>query len=253
MAEIVVLLSAGRHPITGRLRPAEDDSRALALAGHLAEQGHDVTALHAGADDEPLRMYGGFGIGKLVRLDMDVHSDALPVILGWLARHRPALILTGGKAEQGQGSGMLPYALAHALGGTCVPDVAAIEDLAERAVLTQAQPGGRRRRLAAALPSIASIAHAAPLPGGWAYGRAVRARLQVEPAPTSLPAETPFRMEPARPLARPVRKARGGAAARMAAATSFTAGKGKLMVQPSPREAAEAIAEYLAAEGLLRR
>ena len=168
MAEIVVLLSAGRHPATGRLRPAEGDSRALAVADGLAKRGHDVTALHAGPDDQPLRMYGGFGIGSLTRLAMDEHADALAVIAGWLNARRPSLVLAGARAEQGEGSGLLPYALAQALGGTCIPDVAAVEDLGERVVLIQALPGGRRRRLAASLPSIVSVAHAAPLPGGWA-------------------------------------------------------------------------------------
>ncbi|HEX2525221.1 MAG TPA: hypothetical protein VHL31_02830 [Geminicoccus sp.] len=253
MADVAVLLSAGRHPATGRLRPADRDSRALALAGSLLAAGHSVTAVHAGPEDEPLRHYGGFGIGDLVRLAVQEEADALPALAGWLARHRPALVLAGAQAERGAGSGLLPYALAGSLGGTCVPEVVAIEDLGDRVTLIQAQAGGRRRRLAATLPTVVIAAHAAPLPAGWAYGRAVRARLAVEPVAEQVPAASSLRAEPARPLARPVRKIRGGAAARMAAATSFTVGKGRLMVQPTPREAAEAIADYLAGEGLLQR
>ena len=253
MAEIAVLLSAGRHPATGRARPADSDSRALQLARTLQASGHQVTVVHAGPDDEPLRLYAGFGTANLVRLAIAEGTDALPVLVYWLKRHRPALILTGAHAERGPGTGLLPYALATALGGTCIPEIAAIEELAERVSVVQALEGGRRRRLAAALPAILTAAHAAPVPAGWAYARARRAAISIEPVADPVPEATPWRIEPARPLAKPVKKIRGGAAARMAAATSFTTGKGKLMVQPDPHEAAEAIVGYLTSEGLLRR
>jgi electron transfer flavoprotein beta subunit len=254
MAEIVVLLSAGRHPATGCPRPAVSDAQALQLARSLGAQGHQVTALHAGPDDAPLRAYAGYGLADLVRLDLPAEADPVPALTTWLAMHRPALVLAGARAEHGAATGLLPYALARALGGACIPDAVAVESLADRITLIQAREGGRRRRLAAPAPAVLTVAHAAPAASGWAYARAARAAVTVAPAMEQpQPAAMSWRTEPARPLARPVRKVRGGAAARMAAATSFTAGKGRLLVQPAPEEAARAILDYLEAEGLLRR
>ncbi|WP_027136321.1 adenine nucleotide alpha hydrolase family protein [Geminicoccus roseus] len=252
MAEIVVLLSAGRHPATGRPRPADGDARALQLARTLQAAGHDLIGLHAGPSDDALRPYAGFGPLDLVRLDLPEEADPAPALAGWLGARRPALVLAGARAERGPASGMLPYLLAQALGGACVPEVAAIEALAERVTLVQALEGGRRRRLAAPAPAVLTAAATAPEPGGWAYARAARAVVTIEP--TAVPPEQApaWQAEPARSLARPMRRLRGGASARLAAATSFTAGQGRLMVEPPPEEAAKAILDYLAAEGLLR-
>ncbi|WP_222184146.1 hypothetical protein [Geminicoccus harenae] len=251
MAEIVALLSAGCHPETGRLRPAAGDAAALALGLALCASGHRLIGLHAGPADDALRVYAGFAAFDLVRLDLPAEADALPAILPWLAERHPALVLAGARAEQGAGTGLLPYALAQAMGAACIPEVAGVEELAERVTLVQALPGGRRRRLAAPAPAVLVAAARAAPPSGWAYARALRAR--TVPVTVQEPAATPaWRSEPARPLARPVRRIRGGAAARMAAATSFTAGKGQLLVQPPPDEAARVILAYLEAEGLLR-
>ncbi|WP_159716905.1 electron transfer flavoprotein subunit beta [Geminicoccus flavidas] len=253
MAEIVTLLSAGCHPETGRLRPAAGDAAALALGLALRASGHRLIGLHAGPADDALRVYAGFAEFDLVRLNLSAQADALPVILPWLALRRPALVLAGPKAELGAGTGLLPYALAEAMGAACIPEVAGVEELAERVTLVQALPGGRRRRLAAPAPAVLVAAGRLAPPSGWAYARAQRARLETVPATALEPvAATAWRNEPARPLARPVRRIRGGAAARMAAATSFTAGEGQLLVQPAPDEAARAILAYLEGQGLLR-
>ncbi|HWL67626.1 MAG TPA: hypothetical protein VNS22_04495 [Geminicoccus sp.] len=253
MAEIVALLSAGCHPETGRLRPAAGDAAALALGLALCSSGHRLIGLHAGPADDVLRVYAGFAGFDLVRLDLPSDADPLSAILSWLAERHPALVLTGARAELGAGTGLLPYALAEAMGAACIPEVAGVEELAERVTLVQALPGGRRRRLAAPAPAVLVAAGRAAPPPGWAYARALRARIDTVPATALEPAVPPaWRSEPARPLARPVRRIRGGAAARMAAATSFTAGKGQLLVQPAPDEAARVILTYLEAEGLLR-
>lgn len=253
MAEIVVLLSAGRHPVTGRLRPAESDARALQLARPMQAAGHQVTALHAGPADDPIRAYGGYGNVDLVRLDLNGDADPLPALTDWLGPRRPALILAGARAERGPASGLLPYALAKALGATCISAVTTLEALEERVTLVQALEGGRRRRLAAPAPAILMAAQAAAPPSGWAFAKAARATVRVEPAAAPSQSLPSWRIEPARPLARPVKKIRGGAAARMAAATTFVTGSGKLLVRPEAEEAARAIADYLEAEGLLRR
>jgi electron transfer flavoprotein beta subunit len=177
----------------------------------------------------------------------------LPALVDWLRARTPALVLAGARAEHGAATGLLPYALAKALGGVCIPDVTSIEQVADRTTVIQALPGGRRRRLGTLAPAVLTAAQAAPAPSGWAYARARRAEVAVEPAAMQPAPVVPWRTEPARPLARPVKKVRGGAAARMAAATSFTTGKGKLMVQPAAEEAARAILDYLDGEGLLRR
>ena len=252
MTEIVVLLSAGRHPVTGRPRPSPSDARALQLALTIPDA--RITALHAGPTDEALRPYAGYGQADLVRLDVAADADPLPAIVAWIVSAAPRLVLTGCAAERGPAAGLLAYALAARIGAACIPEATVIESVGERITLIQAMEGGRRRRLTAPAPAVLTASNAAPAPPHWAYARTLRATIAVTPtAPVPSADHAARRTEPARPLARPVRKLRGGAAARLAAATSFTTGNGNLMVGPSPEGAAKAIADYLQAEGLLPR
>ena len=248
----VVLLSAGRHPATGRPRPAASDLRALQLARAITSPNYKVIGLHAGPSDADLQVYAGFGDIHLFRLDVPADTDVYPTLFDWLYHQPTTLMLAGARAEHGRASGLLPYALAARLGAACIPDVAAIEAAGERVTLIQALEGGRRRRLAAPFPAMLTAASSAPAPASWAYARAARAAITVLAA-AAAPLDPTWRIEPARPLARPVKKLKGGASARLAAATSFATGKGRLLVSPPPEEAAKAIADYLEAEGLLRR
>jgi electron transfer flavoprotein beta subunit len=74
-----------------------------------------------------------------------------------------ALVLTGTRSEADQGSGVLPYALAAALGRPVVTDVLHVEADGSGWTVTQALPKGARRRLKVQAPAVLAISAAAPL------------------------------------------------------------------------------------------
>ncbi len=250
--DIAVLLSTGRHPASGRSRRADIDARALEMALGL---GGPLHALHAGDPDDPaLRDYLGMGLERLTVLRQEDGSDVLPALLTQLETTRPALILTGSSAEQGVGSGMLPYAFAQALNVPLLPAAAALTVNNGLLDMLQALPRGRRRMLPVNLPCLVTVDRSAPAPRPFAYAKARRGVIDVVemPAGPSLPAGA--REIPARPRPRRLKIMTGGSAAkRLRAATEMQAGRGKLMVDPPPDEAARAIMEYLRAEGILAR
>ena len=71
MAEprIAVLVSLGRHPVSGAVRWSRNDGAALALARRLG--GASVAVLHAGDPDEPaLRGYLALGAPCVQTIDV---------------------------------------------------------------------------------------------------------------------------------------------------------------------------------------
>ncbi|WP_219899685.1 adenine nucleotide alpha hydrolase family protein [Zobellella taiwanensis] len=111
---IAVLVSEGRHPVSGRARRALQDACALELAFAL---GGELEAIHAGDPTRPaLQDYLGMGLERLTVLRQGPDDDALAVLAPYLEEQQPDLLLTGIHAEQGEGSGMLPYLLAEHLG-----------------------------------------------------------------------------------------------------------------------------------------
>lgn len=248
--EIAVLVSVGRHPASLRARRADSDARALELA---LQVGGRVRVIHAGDPDEPaLRDYLGMGVAELTVLRLPPGADALPVLVQHLRENPPALLLTGAQAEQGWSSGQLPYALAQALGYALVPAVAGIELTGQQARLLQALPRGRRRAVGAALPLLAVIDQAAPAPRQSAYGPAQRGQIKV--IETAAAQAAPLWEErPARKRPKRLKLASGGSAAeRLKAASGMQSGRGQLMVEPAPEEAAAAIYAYLVAEGIIQ-
>ena len=116
--EVAVLVSVGRHPITGRARRADQDARGLELALGLERRlpGSRVSLLHAGPRAEEneaalrgyLGMSAGTGLDTLTLLEQAEGSDAIPVLAEHLAAAPPQLVITGARAERGEGSGLLP-------------------------------------------------------------------------------------------------------------------------------------------------
>ncbi len=250
--DAVVLVSVGRHPASGRARRADLDARALELA---LRQGIVPRVLHAGDAGEPaLREYLGMGIGRLTVLAQPAEADALPALLGHA--RETALVLAGSRAETGEGSGFLPYALAHALGAALVPDIVDLKLTADGAELVQSVAGGRRRALGAGFPLVVTVGPAAPEARAVAYGPARRGTIEridvARPEPDPLRGE--WRELPARPRPRRLKIVAGASAAeRLKAATEMQAGRGRLLVHPAPEEAARAILDYLADERILER
>ena len=241
---VLVLLSIGRHPVSGRTRRAVRDARALTLA---LQTGLPVVGVHAGSADAVLRDYIGMGLPDLVTLDVAEGADPVAVLVAYARGLAPALILAGSAAETGSGSGLVPYLVAEALGLPLAPGIAAIEARAGGFDLIQALPRGGRRVLRACGPLLATVDQHGPEPGQVARGAALRGRLSPErvSAAAGVPALAP--------VPDTVRAARRRPK-RLAAASDQPSGKGRrLLVAPSPHEAAAAILDYLEAERLLTR
>ena len=248
--DIAVLLSIGRHPASGRSRRAEDDARAIEMALTLSGRIH---AIHAGDPDEAaLRDYLGMDLANLSVLRQPAGSDVVPALAQHLALLRPTLILAGSAAEQGPGSGMLPYLLARQLDLPLLPAIAGIAVNGGLLDVLQALPRGRRRQLRANLPAIVTIDRAAPAPRQSAYAKARRGVIDVIDMPAGPQFTAGAREVAARPRPRRLRVMTGATAAeRLRAATEMQAGRGKLMVDPPAEEAARAILDYLTEEGIL--
>lgn len=257
--DITVLVSAGRHPVSGRARRAPNDARALELALASAGAMHSgVQVLHAGEPSRPaLRDYLGMGIPALHVLPVDADSDILPPLLAALRQRRPQIVLTGVRSECGWSGGCLPYLLAQALGLTLVPNIDAILNLDAQggvAELRQVEPRGRRRLLRAALPFLATVDPAAPAPRQSAFARARRGRIIEEVCDVAaVSAAAPGTARPARqrPRRRQPLTAAGSAADRLQAVTGVSTGGGRVLEAATAAEAAQAIYDYLAGHGLL--
>src|SRR4051812_4732086 len=259
MVEIAVLLSVGSHPASGRARRAPLDAQALELALRLVESGHAtrIHALHAGNPAEPaLRDYLGMGLDRLEVLETAAApgADPVPALTARLRELAPALILTGAVAEGGEDSGMVPYLIAQALNRTLVPDIVGIDLTDAEAALTQALPRGQRRLVTAIPPLVATLHSSAPAARQSAFARARRGTIdarQVTARQDEFLAECTVRPWRARPKL--MRVQRGGSALdRMKAATETKTGQGRLMVQPTPDEAASAIYGCLVQQGMIR-
>ena len=122
-APVVVLLSVGRSAVSGRPRPAERDARAVSAALELT---CPVIGLHAGAEHDVLRSYLGMGLSAVVVLALPDGADPVPAIAAYLRNAAPRLVLSGSRAETGDGSGLLPYEVARILQASLVPSVAAV-------------------------------------------------------------------------------------------------------------------------------
>jgi len=253
-ADVAVLVSVGRHPASGRARRAERDARALELALRLSPAAPPLV-IHAGDPDETaLRDYLGMGPDSLTVLHLPPDADPLPALIEYLKTLRPRLVLAGASAEAGEGSGLLPYAIADALDAAIAADIADIARTGDRLDLLQALPRGRRRRLSAALPAVVTVGLAAPPARPFAFGPARRGRIEVvAAAPTPDAERAAWQLRPARARPKRLKLAAGGTVAeRLRAATEIAAGRGQLLVNPPPDEAARAIWDYLRAEGIVR-
>jgi electron transfer flavoprotein beta subunit len=251
---IAVLVSVGRHPASGRARRADRDARALELALRLSPAARPLV-IHAGDPGEPaLRDYLGMGIESLTVLDLPSGADPIPALAEHLKMLRPQLVLAGTGAEAGECSGMVPYALAAALDAAIAADIADIALAGDRLDLLQALPRGRRRRLSAPLPAVITVGSAGPAARPFAFGPARRGRIDIVAAAAVPDSErAAWQLRPARARPKRLKVASGGSAAeRLRAATEVAAGRGRLLVDPPPAEAARAIWDYLRDEGIVR-
>ena len=113
-ARIAVLVSVGRHPVSGTQRYSRNDAAALTLATSLAARHHaSLDVIHAGdPTNAALREYLALGAAKVEVLSVAEGDEIAPSLSVRLKGYD--LILTGTRAEGTQDSGMLPYQLADA-------------------------------------------------------------------------------------------------------------------------------------------
>lgn len=181
---VAVLVSAGRHPVSGAPRACRGDAVAMAVGAALS--GEALRIVHAGdKEDLALKDYLALGAERV---------DVLPgppgaVSIAALAKALSSadIVLTGNRAEQGAGSGLLPYALAEALARPIISNALEVKvegGASGRAVtIRQFLPKGQRRHIASPLPVVIAVHPLAPVRLKYAYSR--RLAGQIEPLPSA--------------------------------------------------------------------
>ncbi len=255
---VAVLVSVGRHPMTARARRADQDARAVEMA--LTLDGAAIRLIHAGRRDadngDALRGYLGMGFDELDLIEQAPGADVVPALADALRDAAPQLVLSGARAETGEGSGLLPYLLAEWLGWPVVSGLAAVERV-EHGVATvlQALPRGQRRRLRVRLPAIATVDTSAPAARQSAFGPARRGAFEVQELPSVADdAQAEWQVQPARkrPKRLKIVKAASARDRFKAAAAKAEGGGGQVLSDATPEQGAEAIFKLLKEEGVLR-
>ena len=167
-ADIAVLVSCARHPLSGTPCANRNDAIALELARSLA--GSPLRVLHAGDPEAgALAEYLAFGARLIEVLPAPAGAELLPLLIQALQEQE--LVLTGSRALYGTGSGMLPYMLAQGLHRPMVGDVLEVALEPGRARVQQFLPKGRRRSIEVSLPAVLAIHPLAPYRPRYAYAR----------------------------------------------------------------------------------
>jgi electron transfer flavoprotein beta subunit len=258
--KIIVLLSAGLHPVSGRPCPVPVELQAIGLANHLVEKAAapgDVThsgqviGLHAGDVSASIEDCLGHGLSEILVLQQA--GSPIAALTAAIRDLSPDLVLAGRRGRGAEDSGQLPYHLAASLGWPICADAIAIAPRGDVLDVTQALPRGARRRVTVRLPSLLTVHGSAPAASAFALAAARRGKIQVSAAGAmpcrdrTAAAEHAYRRRPR--LVRGV-KLGGKAEDRLKAATEI-AGGGRLMIDPSPEEAAEAIYTLLLQLGVI--
>lgn len=257
--KIAVLVSVGRHPVSGTARYSRNDAAALTIALSLAKA-HDATldVLHAGDPSNPaLQEYLALGARSVEVLEIGADTtqthaqpDAATLLSARLQGYD--LVLTGTRAEGAFDSGMLPYRVAHALG---MPLVGAAVDLTVRdgcAQVRQFMPKGLRRRVEVQLPALIAVHPLATAAPTYAYARLREGTIKRAAPQTVLDPHAgesdalAWRVGPA--TAKPVRLAaaeKRSGHARMLSATTTESRGGSVVIEGSSVEKAQVILAYL--------
>ncbi|MCP1313520.1 MULTISPECIES: electron transfer flavoprotein subunit beta [unclassified Halomonas] len=255
---VAVLVSVGRHPLTARARRADQDARAVEMA--LTLENAAISLLHAGPDDperqQALRGYLGMGLETLDLLEQSAEADVISVLVEELRHRAPQLILTGSRAEAGEASGALPFLLAEALGWPIITGLAAVEKVENgTAVVLQALPRGKRRRLRVRLPALATVDASAPPARQSAFGPARRGAFEHQTRPSEVDeplSAWQFQEARKRPKRLKIVKASSARDRFKAAAAKAEGGGGQTLADVTPEQGAEAIFKLLKEEGVLR-
>lgn len=252
--KIAVLVSVGRHPVSGTARYSRNDAAALTMALSLAKtHGATLEVLHAGDPSNPaLKEYLALGARSVEVLDVpatpELQGDAVAPLATRLRGFD--LVLTGTRAEGAFDTGMLPYRVASALD---IPLIGAAVDLTLRdgcAEVRQFMPKGLRRRVEVQLPALIAVHPMANVSPSYAYARLREGAIC--PVGTQAgghaanPDDLAWTTRPA--TAKPVRLAaaeKRSGHARMLSATTTESRGGSVVIDGSSVEKAQVILAYL--------
>lgn len=256
--QIMVLVSVGVHPVSGRPCRASLDAQAVELA--LQQPGAVVDVVHAGDTEHPaLREYLGMGIGQITVLSVPGNAEPLSMLAQYVNEAEPDLVLCGELAEWGEASGMLPYQLADQLGWALAPNIASLTSIADgRVELLQALPRGQRRKLLVKQPVVMTINSAAPQARQSAFVKAREGIINMLEPGLELVEDNDqllWQLQPAkqRPKRLKVITATTAAERMKAAIMAVQCQEGQVLQDSSPQQAAEAILALLHQEGVLKR
>ncbi len=243
-----VLVSAGRHPLSGIARACRGD--AIALAAGQALAGSTLRVIHAGDVSEPaLRDYLAYGATCIDVIPVCDASGVLPALKSALADCD--LILTGTRSETAAASGQLPYALAEALDRPIVPNVLEISQTGGALELRQFLPKGKRRKVSVGLPAILTIHPLADVALKYAYTRRLCGRIEKLPGADQDTVSAPIDVltwtvtQTGRPLQRLKAEERKPAHARLQSALGGETKRGVVVSEGSDSEKARALLAYL--------
>ena len=253
-ASIAVLVSARIDPVSARATRNRNDALAATLALGLLGPAA-VRLLHAGTmSDSVARDYlaGGAPTIDLLEPAAELGRGLVPALCDALAA--TPLVLTGMRANDTYGSGVLPFELAAAMGRPIVGDVIAVEAAGPAWIVTQALPKGARRRLKIAGPAVLAISPATPLQLRYSHadrmaGRVSRRLLQAVPEALTAPEQ---RVPAARRLKLLEARVAQSGHARMQAAVGSAASSGGIVISTgSPEDKARAVLHYLRGHALV--
>ena len=241
---IAILVSAGRHPVSGEPRHCHNDSLALALGLNLASK---VKVLHAGTPSNPaLQDYFALGATQI-----DVLPNCGDMIENLAAQLTDTnLILTGTCAENGEDSGLLPYLLATKLGFPLVADALTItprdNQLQEKQLeILQFLPKGQRRRVLVSLPAVVAVHPSAALALHFIHARKNLGSINTLTACKTKAKSPQWSAEPARKPIKLVAQTAQTGHERLMAAISNKAKGGTVVIEGNNVEKAQVILCYL--------
>ncbi|MGN6668481.1 MAG: electron transfer flavoprotein subunit beta/FixA family protein [Trinickia sp.] len=247
LQRIAVLVSVGRHPLSGVQRYSRNDASALEIGRNLAQKHRaQLDVIHAGSRDEPaLVEYLALGAREVEVLECAVDEDAATVLAARIGGYD--LVLTGTRAEGAFDTGMLPYRLAALLGYPLVGSAVDVHVEAGRVGVRQFLPKGLRRRVDASLPAVVAVHPLANVQPRYAYARLCDGTVRSVRAARSEAREAaawtigPIERKPVK-LAAPEKRS---GHARMLGATTTESRGGSVVIDGTPVEKAQAILAYL--------
>lgn len=172
---VAALVSAGRHPSSGAPRACRGDAVAMALGQSLA--GNSLRVLHAGSEFEPgLRDYLAYGAATIEVVPVREGDDFAVPLAGAVCD--ADIILTGARAEQGAGSGLLPYLIGETLARPVIANVLNVSVQNGEVRVQQFLPKGQRRQISCPFPIVAVVHPLAPVRLQYAFSRRISGRIE---------------------------------------------------------------------------